>query len=87
MSFGKPVISTDVGDAASIIEDAGFIVPPRRPDLLAAAMDQFLSLSSEEYSELSARARRRIETDYLLSDAINKYRDFIECRGQGGLSS
>jgi len=77
MSYGKPVISTDVGDAARIVANTGFVVPPRRPDLLAEAISEFLCLSGDDYTALSARARQRIEREYLLSEITDKYRHFI----------
>ena len=82
MSYGKPVISTDVGDAARIVANTGFVVPPRRPDLLAKAIDDFLCLSADDYTVLSGRARQRIEREYQLSVITDKYRHFIvsHCR-------
>jgi glycosyltransferase involved in cell wall biosynthesis len=42
-SFGLPVITTDVGGLPEVVEDGvtGFLVPPRDPESLAAAMEKF----------------------------------------------
>jgi glycosyltransferase involved in cell wall biosynthesis len=43
--FGTPVVVTDVGDLGPLVRQhgAGLVVPPERPDLLAAAMRQALT--------------------------------------------
>jgi glycosyltransferase involved in cell wall biosynthesis len=42
MATGTPCASTDVGDAARIVGDQGRVVPVRRPDLLAEAIETIL---------------------------------------------
>jgi glycosyltransferase involved in cell wall biosynthesis len=43
MSAGLPVVATCVGDVPAVITDEiGLLVPPQRPDLLAAALDTML---------------------------------------------
>lgn len=56
MSFGKPIVTTDVGDAAAVAGKAGIAVPARDPQALADAMRAFLDLP--EAGMRAMRARR-----------------------------
>nr|AIA91139.1 Glycos_transf_1 [uncultured Rhizobium sp.] len=77
MSFGKPVISTDVGDAAAIVGDTGFIVPPGEPARLADAVRKLLDLDQTEYAALCAAAKGRIEKSYSLLRISELYDQFL----------
>ena len=81
MSFGKPVISTDVGDAAIIVGDTGFIVPPGDISALAAGIRRMLDLGSSEYAALSAAAKDRIDSTYSLPHVADLYKTFL-CGGR-----
>jgi glycosyltransferase involved in cell wall biosynthesis len=82
MSYGKPVIATDVGDAAVIVGDTGLIVPPRDPEALADAMCRLADVTPEDYMSLARRARERIGTAYSLSAVVEMYERMIERRPQ-----
>jgi glycosyltransferase involved in cell wall biosynthesis len=77
MSYGRPVITTDVGDAALVVENTGFIVPPRDKKALAGAMEALLALSPADYASLAAAARKRVEHEYSMPMVASKYRDFL----------
>lgn len=77
MRFGRPVVSTDVGDAAAIVGETGCIVPPRDPAALAQAMIAMLDLDPESYLAMARAARARIETNYALPVIAERYRDFL----------
>ena len=77
MSYGKPVISTDVGDAATIIGDTGMVVPPRDPEALAGAMRTLLDLPPDRYIDLARAARERIRKEYSLQAIAAKYAAFV----------
>jgi glycosyltransferase involved in cell wall biosynthesis len=67
MVAGRPCVATDVGDNARVIGDAGFIVPPARPDCLADALERMLSMSVNQRTALGVAARRRVEARYSLA--------------------
>lgn len=73
MSYGRPVAATAVGDTASIIGEAGLVVAPRRPDLLAGAICDLASLSAQEISEMGRMARARIEARFSLAEVAASY--------------
>jgi glycosyltransferase involved in cell wall biosynthesis len=72
-------VATDVGDAASIVDVCGVVVPPRNPPLLAAAIGDLLERTDDE---LRHACRARIEqcfgmarmvqdTERLLQECLN----------------
>jgi glycosyltransferase involved in cell wall biosynthesis len=60
MACGVPCAVTDVGDAARIVSDTGFVVPRRDPAALARAWADLLDMSEDERAALGLRARQRI---------------------------
>jgi glycosyltransferase involved in cell wall biosynthesis len=78
MGYGKPVVTTDVGDSAVVAGEAGYVVPARDPDSLARAMQSMLALSGQDYARLSSAARLRVEREYSLAAVINRYRSFLK---------
>jgi glycosyltransferase involved in cell wall biosynthesis len=79
MSYGKPVITTDVGDAAKIVSGTGWVVPPRDSVALGAAIEQALGLTSEQYANAANSSRRRIEEDYTIASVKRRYESFLSC--------
>jgi glycosyltransferase involved in cell wall biosynthesis len=77
MSFGKPVITTDVGDSAKIVGAAGYVVPARNAPALAGAMGKALSLSADAYANLAQLAYDRIRSEYSLPAIAQRYRAFL----------
>lgn len=78
MSHGMPVVTTDVGDAATIVGDTGWVVPSRDPVAMAGAMRAVLSLSPEDYARMARAARERIRREYELHAIDEKYRSFLQ---------
>jgi glycosyltransferase involved in cell wall biosynthesis len=84
MSYGKPVVTTDVGDAAAIVGETGIVVPPGDAEALADGMNRMLDLTASAYSALAGAARRRIADYYPLSEVARRYEMFL---GEAGSRS
>lgn len=78
MACGVPCVSTDVGDAATIISDTGLTVPPRDSKALIGALHKMLELSPKARRNLGSAARRRIEGNYALPVIAKRYLDVYE---------
>jgi glycosyltransferase involved in cell wall biosynthesis len=78
MACGVACVSTDVGDAAAIIDKTGFVVPPRDPAALAAAMSAVAAMSPEEVARLRESARRRIEQNFSIEAVVRRYEALYE---------
>lgn len=59
MALGTPVVASDVGAIAELVEEAGVLVPPGRVDLLAAALIQ-LARDDERRASLGVASQARI---------------------------
>jgi glycosyltransferase involved in cell wall biosynthesis len=73
MACGIPCVSTDVGDARSIICDTGLVVPVRDPAALANAMIDLIDRGPAERATLGRAARERIEKTYSLPRIAEQY--------------
>lgn len=73
MACGIPCVSTDVGDARSIIGDTGLVVPVRDPTSLAHAMINLIDRGPAARATLGRAARERIEKTYSLPRIVERY--------------
>lgn len=73
MACGVSCAVTDVGDAADIVGETGWVVPPRRPMALADAMERAYNLTRDERFTLGIQARQRIEQNYTLDRMYAAY--------------
>lgn len=66
MLSGVPCIVTDVGDAAEIVGDTGWVVPPGNVDALAEAIASATEAAkdSDSWADRKIRARERIVAEY-----------------------
>jgi glycosyltransferase involved in cell wall biosynthesis len=78
MSCGVPCVATDVGDSRRIIGDAGRIVPPRSPSILADALLELLQMPEEKKRELGQKARARIVDLFSIDNIILDYNSLYE---------
>lgn len=72
LACGTPAIATNVGDAALVLGDTGFLAPPRDPAALATAIRQFLDLPPETRATLPQRCRQHIEHNFTLPHLFHR---------------
>lgn len=85
MAAGKPVISTELGTGTSWVNrdgETGFVVPPRDPQALAAAIkrlleDEALRLSMGERARLHARS---FSVEEMARKVLSFYQELLERR-------
>jgi len=73
MACQRVVVATDCGGVKEVIGDCGFLVAPRKSEKLVEAIIAALSLKPDEYADLGAAARQRIEEYYSLSATVSKW--------------
>jgi glycosyltransferase involved in cell wall biosynthesis len=76
MACGTPCVSTDVGDAARIVSDTGWVVPPRNPDALAEALAKAIAAwrDAEGWRKRQQRARDHIAQEFAVDTMVARYR-------------
>lgn len=76
MACGTPCITTDVGDAAVIVGDTGWVVPPKDPQALAKAMLEAIEEKQNNSQAWQARkqaCRERIVTNFSIEKMVAGY--------------
>lgn len=75
MACGTPCVSTDVGDAADIVGESGWIAPPGDPEALADAIEAALAARhSMDWSARRERARHWIARSFSIGQMSRGYR-------------
>jgi len=74
MACARPVVTTDVGAAATVVGDsgAGLLVPPKDPDALSTALTHILE-DKKDAARMGATARRMVEERYNLRETVGAY--------------
>jgi len=85
-----PIVATDVGGNSEIVLDgvSGYIVPPRDPEALAAAMLKMMSLSEDERKAMGQAGRAHIEANYSLDHVVDRWEKlYIDLLRQKGYTA
>jgi len=78
MACGTPCLVTDVGDAALMVGNTGWVVPPSDPAALAGALAAALDLrdaGSEKWGSRQKRCVARVREHFSLERMVSAYRD------------
>jgi len=75
MACGTPCITTDVGDAALVVGDTGWVVPASNPVALANSIKIAIKEPLVKRYERSRLARERISTHFPLAQMVERYSD------------
>ncbi len=73
MSCARAAVATSVGGMPAILQDCGLLVPPRRPESLAEALER-LCASAELRGNLGERARARVLDAFTIRREWEEYR-------------
>lgn len=73
MACGVPCIVTNVGDAASLVGDTGWVCPSPAENDIAETMRKALAVSADRRGMLGAHARTRITSEYSLDRMASRY--------------
>jgi glycosyltransferase involved in cell wall biosynthesis len=77
MLSGTPNVVTDVGDAALIVGDTGWVVPPHNPEVLAGAIEaawrEWSSCPASSWGQRRMRARERIVQNFTFDKMVAAY--------------
>jgi glycosyltransferase involved in cell wall biosynthesis len=76
MACETPCVVTDVGDAAFIVGDTGWVVPPKNPERLASAIEGAMEqIRGEAGTFIKARCRDRVQNNFEIEKIIGRYND------------
>lgn len=75
MACGTPCVTTDVGDGAYIVGETGWVVPPKNPEALAAAIAEAIEahVDNESWVKRQCAARERIQEHFTIDRMVTSY--------------
>jgi rhamnosyl/mannosyltransferase len=88
MACGKPVVSTEVGTATSVVNvhgKTGLVVPPRDERALSDALNRLIedrSLAEEMGRNAKEHVRKRYDNDIAAERVYKLYRDILDRPGR-----
>jgi glycosyltransferase involved in cell wall biosynthesis len=75
MAMGVPCVTTDVGDAAVLLGDAGEVVPARAPTALADAISRLLDFPATKRQALGRAGMDRVKYEFSINAVAQKFSD------------
>lgn len=78
MACGTPCVTTDVGDAAHIVGDTGWVAKPQNSQDLASKIVEAINMKAHSKDAWEARqlkARERIENNFKIETMVSKYNE------------
>ncbi len=87
MACGVPCVVTDVGDAAHVVGETGFVVAPRDPAAMASAWSELLEMPAEKRGVLGENARQRMAQLFSIEGIARQYESLYRDIGSKAQSS
>lgn len=88
MACETPCVTTDVGDAAAIVGETGWVVPPRDASALSSAIQHAIAVMADRaaWQARQQACRARIEQQYGIDAMVQRYRTVwaAAVQGRGG---
>jgi len=77
MAYGVPAVTTDVGDARSIVGTTGWVVEPRNPDAFSRALDSALLAlrDHDSWADRVVACRARVVEHFAIVQMVEAYRE------------
>ncbi|MCV5349925.1 glycosyl transferase, partial [Escherichia coli] len=72
-AMGIPSVTSNVGDAAFLLDKVDFVVPAGNSYLLAQKLREVILLSRKNRTKLGRILRLRIENEFSMDTVANKY--------------
>ena len=82
MSYGLPIVASDVGDMSAAVQEGvnGYLISPGNPDQISEAINKILSKKQSEWTSLSTMSRIIAEEKFsdsnYMASFLNIYRNF-----------
>ena len=73
MACAIPVIATDIGDTARVLNDPDQVVPPKNPQSIVKACETLLQSTPEARQQIGQRNRQRIQTEFNITQVLKTY--------------
>lgn len=76
MACGTPCVTTDVGDAAFIVGDYGWVSPSKKPHKLAEGVLAAIDIKEnfpDKWQNIKKQARSRIKDNFTIETMVQKY--------------